>query len=68
MLAWDTAIAGDEPIEKYEVFADNVKVWEVAHQPQTSKKPYIFEGLEPGKKYTVAVLDRIGRNAISEAV
>ncbi|MGC9342873.1 MAG: aldo/keto reductase [Bacteroidales bacterium] len=62
-LAWNTAIAGDEPVERYEIFADNEKIGEVPHHPQISKKPFIFEGVVEGKKYTIASVDRAGRRA-----
>lgn len=65
-IAWDTAIAGDEPIIKYEVFADEVKVGEIPHQAQISKKPFIFEGVEAGKSYSVAAVDRAGRKSVSQ--
>lgn len=67
-LAWDTAIAGDEPIERYEIFAEGEKIGEVPHTPQTSKKPFIFPGLKEGALLTVAAVDRIGRSALSEGV
>ncbi len=60
-IAWDTAIAGDEPIERYEVFADEVKIGVIAHQAQISKKPFLFEGVGTGKSYSVAAVDRVGR-------
>jgi hypothetical protein len=60
-LAWDTAIAGDEPIEKYEILAGNEKIGEVTHTPQVSRKPFTFGGLKKNVAYTVAVVDRAGR-------
>lgn len=67
-IAWDTAIAGDEPIEKYEVFAGDQKIGEIAHEPQISKKPFIFEGVDEGKSYSVAAVDRAGRRSVSQLV
>ncbi len=67
-LAWDTAIAGDEPIDKYEIFTDNEKIGEVLHLPQISKKPFVFEGVEAGKNYVVAAVDKIGRVTKSAAI
>lgn len=60
-LAWDTAIAGDEPIVKYEIREGGKKIGEVAHYPQTTKKPFTFEGIDPSKNYTVVAVDRLGR-------
>ncbi|MFC2129655.1 hypothetical protein ACFLQX_02620 [Bacteroidota bacterium] len=68
VIAWDTAIAGDEPIEKYEVYADDKKIGELTHKPQITKKPFMFEGIEAGKQYVVAAVDRVGRIAKSEAL
>ena len=60
-LAWDTAIAGDEPIIKYEIREGEKTLGEVLHYPQTTKKPFIFEGIDPSKNYTVVAVDRLGR-------
>jgi aryl-alcohol dehydrogenase-like predicted oxidoreductase len=60
-LAWDTAVAGDEPIEKYEIYAGGVKVGEVKHLPQTGKIPFLFKGVKKGKEYSVVAVDRVGR-------
>lgn len=68
VIAWDTAIAGDEPILKYEIIADNVMIAEVEHAPQTSKKPFTYEGIKSGGTYFVKAVDRIGREAKSETV
>ena len=67
-LQWDTAIAGDEPIVKYEILSGNEKVGEVQHTPQTTKKPFEFSGLEKGKSYKVAAIDRASRKVTCEDV
>ncbi len=65
-IAWDTAIAGDEPIVKYEVYQGDKLVGEVEHLPQISKTPFYFSNFEEGKEYSVAAVDRIGRREMSE--
>ncbi|MEX2371827.1 MAG: hypothetical protein WD578_12530 [Bacteroidales bacterium] len=65
-LMWDTAIAGDEPIEKYVIYSGDIKVGEVSHRPQTSNSPFVFKEIEKGKQYTVAAVDRAGKMASVE--
>lgn len=67
-LAWDTAIAGDEPIDKYEILAGEQIIGEVVHIPQVSKKPFNFKGLKKGVSYRVAVVDRAGRKKVSDVL
>ena len=67
-LAWDTAIAGDEPIVKYEVYEGDRKVGEVNHSPQVDKNPFTFENVESGVEYRVASVDRIGRKVFGDIV
>ncbi|MFC2129660.1 hypothetical protein ACFLQX_02645 [Bacteroidota bacterium] len=61
-------IALSVPIGKYEVYADDKKIGELTHKPQITKKPFMFEGIEAGKQYVVAAVDRVGRIAKSEAL
>ncbi|MGD2035217.1 MAG: aldo/keto reductase [Bacteroidales bacterium] len=42
VLAWDTAYAGDHPLEKYEVWRNNEKIGEVMHEPQISQEPFRY--------------------------
>lgn len=67
-LAWDTAIAGDEPILKYEVYQGDKLIGEVEHVPQISKTPFYFSNIEEGKDYRVTTVDRIGRRTMSEVL
>lgn len=60
-LAWDTAVAGDEPIEKYEIYSGDQKLGEVKHEPQTGKKPFLFNGVKKGQEYSVVAVDKAGR-------
>lgn len=42
-LSWDTAYAGDKPIEKYEIYKNDNLIGEVTHQPQISDAPFTFK-------------------------
>lgn len=44
-LTWDTAIAGDAPIQKYEIVRDGEKIGEVKHKPQTDPAPFTFNDI-----------------------
>jgi aryl-alcohol dehydrogenase-like predicted oxidoreductase len=67
-LQWDTAIAGDEAIDKYVVFSGDEKIAEVDHFPQIDKTPFSYSGIVKGKQYKVAAIDKVGRKAVSEEV
>jgi aryl-alcohol dehydrogenase-like predicted oxidoreductase len=65
-LKWQTAFAGDEPIARYEIWRDHRKISEVSHQPQISRKPFVFEEViddSAAHNYQVATVDTAGRNA-----
>ncbi len=67
-LKWQTAFAGDEPISGYEIWRDHQKINQVAHQPQTSKKPFEFAhtvGDATAHVYQVAAVDVAGRKAMT---
>ena len=42
-LTWHTAFAGNEPLEKYQIWRDDIKISEVQHLPQVTKVPFSFE-------------------------
>ncbi len=67
-IEWNTAIAGDEPIEKYVVYEGNKIAAEIPHYPQIDKTPFVFQKPEKGKRYTIAAVDRIGRKSPGEPV
>jgi len=69
-LTWQTAYAADEPIEYYEIRSDGRPIGRVEHQPQTSKKPFIFREAFDGKahSYEVVTVDRAGRKAPSQSM
>jgi len=68
-LKWQTAFAGDEPIARYEIWRDHQKINRVTHQPQVSRKPFVFEEVINDKaahNYQIATVDAAGRSAVSE--
>ena len=67
-VTWQTAYAGDEPIERYEVRRGGTKIGVVAHKPQASKAPFAFEDLHAdgaSYAYSVVSVDAVGRTAAS---
>lgn len=69
-LSWDTAYAGDKPLNKYLVYRDNEEIGQVTHSPQTTRKPFVFEDKMSDRArhhYSVATLDEAGRMQRSEA-
>ncbi|MFC2090040.1 aldo/keto reductase [Bacteroidota bacterium] len=63
-LVWDTAIAGDEPIVKYEIMDGDEIVGEVPHTPQISlRRPFTFDRITPGMEYKVVAVDAAGRRS-----
>jgi hypothetical protein len=70
-LQWQTAYAGDEPIACYEVWRDQQKIGQVKHQPQTSKKPFLFEDVVSDKAphtYQIKTVDTVSRVAATENI
>jgi len=68
-LTWQTAYAGDSPIRLYEIWRDDGKIGEVAHQPQTTKAPFRYEDELTDRAshvYRVVTVDAEGRKASSE--
>ncbi len=67
-LTWNTAYAGDEPVDHYAIQRDGVDVAKVAHRPQTTKEPFAFEERisdRQAHRYRVAAVDAAGRTASS---
>lgn len=67
-LTWQTAYAADEPIMHYEIRRDDQSIARVDHQPQTTKKPFVFSEASDGNAhvYEVVTVDRAGRRAASQ--
>jgi|WetSurMetagenome_2_1015567.scaffolds.fasta_scaffold77028_2 aryl-alcohol dehydrogenase-like predicted oxidoreductase len=65
-LKWQTAFAGDEPLVRYEIWRDHQKAGQINHQPQTSRKPFLFEEAVKDvsvHNYRIVAVDAAGRNA-----
>jgi aryl-alcohol dehydrogenase-like predicted oxidoreductase len=65
-VEWQTAYAGDEPIVSYEIWRDQKKVAAVAHQPQATRRPFLFEEAVPDTSahvYQVRAVDAAGGSA-----
>lgn len=68
-LSWQTAFAGDEPIMEYEIWRDRQKIGQIRHQPQISRKPFLFEETLADKlphQYRLSTMDATGRQASTE--
>ncbi len=68
-LTWNTAFAGDAPLQSYEIYRNNEKIDAIEHQPQTSKKPFQYEDTvgQAGKHhYRIVTVDAKNRRAESE--
>jgi hypothetical protein len=65
-LRWQTAYAGEEAILAYEIWRDQKQVAAVAHRPQTSKQPFLYEETvedESAHVYQIRARDAGGRSA-----
>ncbi len=68
-LTWQTAYAGDQPLQHYEIRRDDETIGQVEHRPQTTPTPFAFQ--DPLKDhqahhYRVVTVDAAGRTAASE--
>jgi aryl-alcohol dehydrogenase-like predicted oxidoreductase len=65
---WDTAYAGKYPVQKYEIKINGKVVSELAHQPQTTLKPFVYQHLPQAGQtlnYTITAIDASGATAES---
>jgi aryl-alcohol dehydrogenase-like predicted oxidoreductase len=61
VISWQTAYAGDDPIDHYEVMIDGQLAGTVGHKPQLLKsRPFVFETDKTGKEILVAAVDKRG--------
>ena len=70
-LNWQTAYAGDEPIVRYEIWRNNIKVGQIAHKPQVSRAPFVFrETLSDSAsyQYKIVTVDATDRTAETEDI
>ncbi|RME19082.1 MAG: hypothetical protein D6800_14760 [Candidatus Zixiibacteriota bacterium] len=69
-LEWDTAIALDEPLVRYEITRDYHRVASVPHRPQVSlREPFVYEDVLTDREahvYVLATVDAAGRTASSK--
>ena len=70
-VSWDTAYAGTEPIERYEVLRDDELIGSIPHTPQITEKRYHYDDIfgknqkEGVYRYKVRALDAVGNSAES---
>lgn len=70
-LTWNSAYANTDPIDRYEVRRNEVKIGEVSHQPQTSLEPFrYYDTLEEIGKYNyqVVTIDKKGNEADTQTL
>lgn len=70
-LSWNSAYAGNDPLERYEIFAGEESIGKVAHAPQTTKTPFTFTADLKGEgiaKLKVVAYDKKDQQAASEFV
>ncbi|MBN2213709.1 MAG: aldo/keto reductase [Bacteroidales bacterium] len=70
-LTWDTAYAGNQPIETYEIWRNNIKAGAVKHAPQTTKEPFVFNDTveDPGKaSYKIITVDKKGNKTETDTI
>lgn len=69
ILTWQTAYAGDYPVDHYEVIVDGKMAGKLEHKPQILKsKPFIFETPLKGKEIFVAAVDKQGQRTEAKVV
>jgi hypothetical protein len=67
-ITWNSALAGEDPLSHYEVFAGKEQVATILHQPQISTDPFRYKGNGKKGPYKVVTVDRAGNRAESEAL
>ncbi|NLD36637.1 MAG: aldo/keto reductase [Desulfatiglans sp.] len=70
-LTWQTAYAGDEPIIRYEIWRDNLKVGQVNHKSQVTRAPFIHEEIlndNSSHTYSLVTVDAAERTAKTEEI
>jgi aryl-alcohol dehydrogenase-like predicted oxidoreductase len=70
-LTWNTAYAGDSPIDHYEVWRNNNKIGHVEHKPQIFPDPFQFNDnvdASASNEYKVITVDKKGIKCESEKI
>ncbi|UCH14913.1 MAG: aldo/keto reductase, partial [Bacteroidales bacterium] len=63
LIKWNTAYAGDSPVDHYEVWRNNNKIGQVEHHPQISPEPFKFkDNIDTSAKneYKIITVDKKG--------
>ena len=69
IITWQTAYAGDDPIDHYEIMIDGKLAGQLVHQPQILKsKPFVFETSISGREILVAAVDKQGKRIEAKVV
>jgi hypothetical protein len=69
IISWQTAYAGDDPLDHYEVIIDGQMAGKVEHKPQLLKsKPFVFETDKTGREILVAAVDKKGSRIVAKLV
>ncbi len=70
-LTWNTAFAGDSPIDAYHIWRNNVKTGVIKHTPQTTKEPFKFNDVVDSTEdveYMIVTVDKQGNKVASENI
>ena len=70
-LEWDTAFAGQHPLDHYEIWRNEEKIGEIQHQPQATRKPFQFidtNWTDNSCRYTLVSVDTSGLRAETEPI
>jgi len=68
-LTWNSAYAGDSPIDRYEIIRNDTTIGRIVHKPQTSLTPFEFVDTPEGSqklRYKILTIDKKERKAESE--
>ena len=71
LIEWNTALAGDAPVKRYELWRDDIKIAETPFSPQLTTDPFTYTDSPGDKKdhsYILKVIDGKGRIVESSAV
>ena len=67
-VTWGTALAGNAPIERYEVLRNRQVISEMPYAPQTRLEPFAVSVPFESGEYAVRVSDTQGRTAVTDPV
>jgi len=73
-VGWDTAYAGNDPIERYDIFRDDNVIASVTHQPQITSRRFHYDDIlddeqkDKSHQYRVRSVDGSGKTSDSQSV